>query len=328
MKRAVTNYFVDVVIGIAFLVAAVSSIVFLLPTSWVSVSDGQTSLLGVDMATWSWLHKWSGLAMIAGVVLHTLLHTRWIVTMTRRVFGRPAKERRPAAAAGPAAANAAAAQCRPIPAAAANVAAPQARPLPAAPVLQATSSKDTTAGAPHGAAAVREPASSRAVVQPAPGAAARNDRGEGQPLYTRKAFLGAAATIVAGATVVGLTMADRGSGVSVEQSSPSAATQSDQSGSGNSWGSSGEDAGPTQSEESAGSPGAAQTEEPVQSAQAAARVTVDEGSCTACGNCLQTCPAGVFAFSGGTAIAASPDSCSLCGRCLQVCRPQAITLSS
>jgi NAD-dependent dihydropyrimidine dehydrogenase PreA subunit len=315
MKRAVTNYFVDVVIGIAFLVAAVSSIVFLLPTSWVSVADGQTSLLGVDMATWSWLHKWSGLAMIGGVVLHTLLHTRWIVNMTRRVLGRPSKERRPVAA-GSAAAKVATAQR----------------------ALRATSAEAATTGRRHSAAA--EPARSQPAAPPACGAGAQGDRRDDQPLYTRKAFLGAAATIVAGATVVGLTMADRGSGVSVEQSSPSAAAQSDQSGNGNSWGSSEEDAGSVQSEdpvEDSGSAqsedpvedsGSAQSEEPVQSAQAAARVTVDEVSCTGCGNCLQTCPAGVFELSGGTAVAASPDSCSLCGRCLQVCRPQAITLST
>jgi NAD-dependent dihydropyrimidine dehydrogenase PreA subunit len=311
MKRAVTNYFVDVVIGIAFLVAAVSSIVFLLPTSWVSVSGGQTSLLGVDMATWSWLHKWSGLAMIGGVVLHTLLHTRWIVNMTRRVLGRPLKERRPAAAARPAAANVAAAQARPIQAAAA----PDTAPTSVATAVQH-----------DGAMTAPKPARSQLVASPASAAAAREDRSDDQPLYTRKAFLGAAATILAGATVVGLAVADRGSGVSVEESSPTTSTQSDQSGNGNDWGSSEEDAGSAQSEQPAEDPAAAESEEPVQSAQAA-RVTVDEGSCTGCGHCLQACPAGVFAFSGGTAVAASPGSCSLCGRCLQVCRPQAITLN-
>jgi NAD-dependent dihydropyrimidine dehydrogenase PreA subunit len=303
MKRAVTNYFVDVVIGIAFLVAAVSSIVFLLPTSWVSVSDGQTSLLGVDMTTWSWLHKWSGLAMVGGVVLHTLLHTRWIVNMTRRVFGRPAKERRPAAAAGGPDA--------------ANVSAAHARPIPAAPVME-TAPADAAIAARHdGGMTVYQSFSPQPTASMVAGAAAHEDRRDDRPLYTRKAFLGAAATILAGATVVGLTMADRGSGVSVEENGTSSSTQSDQSsGTGSSGASSSDDS------------GSAQSETPAQSTQSVARVSVDEGSCTGCGHCLQVCPAGVFAFSGSTAIAASPDSCSLCGRCLQVCRPQAITLTS
>jgi NAD-dependent dihydropyrimidine dehydrogenase PreA subunit len=64
--------------------------------------------------------------------------------------------------------------------------------------------------------------------------------------------------------------------------------------------------------------------------QAAVRVAVDGGRCTACGRCLQACPQGVFAFDSGsgTAMAASPDACTLCGRCVQVCPPRAITLNA
>jgi NAD-dependent dihydropyrimidine dehydrogenase PreA subunit len=46
-----------------------------------------------------------------------------------------------------------------------------------------------------------------------------------------------------------------------------------------------------------------------------------------CGACLQMCPAGVFAASGGGVTAQSPDACRLCGRCTQVRRPGAITLN-
>lgn len=94
MKKAMTNYVVDLVIAAAFIVAAVSGIVFLLPTAWVAVSpQGDTSLLGVSMELWSALHEWSALIMIGGAVLHVVLHWRWVVTMTRRTFRMPTARR-------------------------------------------------------------------------------------------------------------------------------------------------------------------------------------------------------------------------------------------
>src|SRR5450759_2928314 len=56
-------------------------------------------------------------------------------------------------------------------------------------------------------------------------------------------------------------------------------------------------------------------------------VAVDSGRCVGCGACLQVCPAGVFAASGGAATAQNPDACRLCGRCTQVCRPGAVMLN-
>jgi hypothetical protein len=92
MKRAKLNYVVDALIAGAFLICAVSGIVFLLPDSLVGVSNGQGSVLGISLPTWNTLHEWSALAMIAGVVLHTVLHARWIAVMTRRIFGSRAPE--------------------------------------------------------------------------------------------------------------------------------------------------------------------------------------------------------------------------------------------
>jgi len=37
---------------------------------------------------WIEIHKWSGFAFIVGAFLHVVLHFRWIVRMTVRLFRR------------------------------------------------------------------------------------------------------------------------------------------------------------------------------------------------------------------------------------------------
>ena len=89
MKEAQRNYYVDTVIGIAFLVAAVSALVFLVPIDWIDFSSSMTpTILGVDFGVWQTLHKWGGIVMLIGVVVHQLLHWKWIVAMTKKVLPR------------------------------------------------------------------------------------------------------------------------------------------------------------------------------------------------------------------------------------------------
>ena len=91
MKRASVNYWVDFVTAGAFVVCAVSGILFLLPASWWT-SGG---MLGLSAATWHVLHDWSGVLITAGVAGHLVLHWRWIWKMTRREFSdEPSRTRR------------------------------------------------------------------------------------------------------------------------------------------------------------------------------------------------------------------------------------------
>ncbi len=90
MKTTKRNYLVDTVIGITFLVVGLSALVFLIPTNWIDFSSSTTpTFLGMDFGLWQTLHKWSGIAMIAGVVLHQLLHWNWIVIMTKKILPKP-----------------------------------------------------------------------------------------------------------------------------------------------------------------------------------------------------------------------------------------------
>jgi len=89
VKRAKLNYWIDVVMGVAFVASAISGSVFLLPLGFLS-NDG-TGTLGLSYLLWNQLHTWSSLAMIVAVGSHLLLHTNWIAAMTRKLFARPAR---------------------------------------------------------------------------------------------------------------------------------------------------------------------------------------------------------------------------------------------
>lgn len=77
MKKTRVNYCVDVVIALAFVMSAVSGLVFLLPV-------GNSTFFGVSYAVWDQVHVLSSLLMIVGVLVHLVLHWTWIVAMTKK----------------------------------------------------------------------------------------------------------------------------------------------------------------------------------------------------------------------------------------------------
>ena len=94
MSEAKRNYWIDAVMGIVFLVVALSALVFLVPTSWIDFSSSTTpTVLGIDFGVWQTMHKWAGIVMLIGIVVHQLLHWKWIVTMTNRVFRRRSRSK-------------------------------------------------------------------------------------------------------------------------------------------------------------------------------------------------------------------------------------------
>jgi hypothetical protein len=115
LGRTFVNFLVDGIIGAAFLVTAGTGVLFLLPRSWVAGSSGDAAtMLGLPLPTLLAIHDWTGVAMMAGVILHGALHWRWIVTMTRRFLGR-SPGRAPRAAQRPARQRSAAPQPCPPP---------------------------------------------------------------------------------------------------------------------------------------------------------------------------------------------------------------------
>ncbi len=87
LKKAVVNYWVDLGTAVAFVLCAVTGIVFLLPTSMTtSFANGRLTILAISVPLLRAIHDWSGVATVAGVGVHLTLHARWIGKMTRRVL--------------------------------------------------------------------------------------------------------------------------------------------------------------------------------------------------------------------------------------------------
>ena len=97
MSKAKMNYLLDAVIALAFVVSAVTGLAFMAMGSG-GYQGGrnagfQTAFLGVSREAWSDLHTWGSLVMIAGVVIHLVLHWQWIVCMTKKMMrSKPRRE--------------------------------------------------------------------------------------------------------------------------------------------------------------------------------------------------------------------------------------------
>ncbi|HUW95270.1 MAG TPA: DUF4405 domain-containing protein [Anaerolineae bacterium] len=90
-SKAKLNFVVDAMILIAFLAATVSGIV-LLTVPHGGYQGGRNPDFGrvvlfLTREGWNDLHVWGSLAMIGGIVIHLVLHWRWIVCMVKRFVG-------------------------------------------------------------------------------------------------------------------------------------------------------------------------------------------------------------------------------------------------
>ena len=91
MNKAKINYIVDMLMLLSFIVTAFTGIIlfFFLPSG---VRQGQyQTFLGIIKATWITLHDWAGILMILLVLLHFVLHWKWIVYMTKSMFRKKQK---------------------------------------------------------------------------------------------------------------------------------------------------------------------------------------------------------------------------------------------
>ena len=85
MSKTRVNYWVDLLILVAFGLTGLSGIVLLLVPGGRGAS--QLVTLGLPRAAWIELHDWTGIASIVGVFLHFVLHWSWLTCMTRKVLG-------------------------------------------------------------------------------------------------------------------------------------------------------------------------------------------------------------------------------------------------
>ncbi len=90
MNKTTRNYWLDMLMGILALIVAVSS--FLL---WVVFPRGYYPA----RTLWVAIHKWVGLALGVAVLVHVVLHWRWLTRVTRRYLARALPSRNPSKAA-------------------------------------------------------------------------------------------------------------------------------------------------------------------------------------------------------------------------------------
>ncbi len=84
MNKAKANYIVDVLLCISFLLVAITGILKL--------------KIVMDYLGWNWntapvptlstIHDWSGVIMTILVVIHIALNWKWLVCMTKAIFGK------------------------------------------------------------------------------------------------------------------------------------------------------------------------------------------------------------------------------------------------
>jgi hypothetical protein len=82
--EAKARYWLAIALAIVAVVLAISA--FLL---WVVFPRGYFP----NRVIWVQIHKWAGLAITLGVLLHIALHWRWLLQMTRRYIDRLLKRK-------------------------------------------------------------------------------------------------------------------------------------------------------------------------------------------------------------------------------------------
>ena len=90
-NEAKINYWVDIIIGIAFVITAFSGLVMFFAGPSGGYQGGRNPLyfkpiLIFSRTTWKELHNWSSIAMVLGILGHFILHWNWLVCMTRNLF--------------------------------------------------------------------------------------------------------------------------------------------------------------------------------------------------------------------------------------------------
>ena len=86
-RRLTYNIVMDAVIGVSFLICAISGVYFL----YFVESGLHNATVLFSKTTWDLIHTWSGVIMTITSILHIILHWNWITNITRKMFGRSKK---------------------------------------------------------------------------------------------------------------------------------------------------------------------------------------------------------------------------------------------
>jgi hypothetical protein len=92
------RYAVDILIGIAFILSALSGIVlYFAPSGYQGGRNPYYlgTVLFLSTHDWDTVHVWGSFAMIAGVGAHLALHLNWMILTTKKLLFRRKRVPRP-----------------------------------------------------------------------------------------------------------------------------------------------------------------------------------------------------------------------------------------
>lgn len=84
MYRAQIKYIVDVGLAVSFILCFITGVIKF--PGFLRAIDATHRVL--PMRDLTIIHDWSGILMGLLVAVHLILNYRWIITMTRQIFGR------------------------------------------------------------------------------------------------------------------------------------------------------------------------------------------------------------------------------------------------
>ncbi len=85
-KGAWVNLAINTVLGLGFLLTAVSGIYFLLIPPGNHGQEASSTLFLFSRTTWDLIHTWAAVGMMIAAGLHFVIHWRWIKNVTVRFF--------------------------------------------------------------------------------------------------------------------------------------------------------------------------------------------------------------------------------------------------
>jgi quinol-cytochrome oxidoreductase complex cytochrome b subunit len=87
------NYSIDVLMALSFIITSISGLIlfFFLPEGLGR--GNSTDFLGIVRRDWKLIHDWSGIALAVLVLIHLVLHWKWIVCMTKNLLTKKNKDK-------------------------------------------------------------------------------------------------------------------------------------------------------------------------------------------------------------------------------------------
>jgi len=78
------NLILNSVVAISFILTAISGVYFLFVPGGRWTAD---PMFLFTRTTWDLIHTWAGVSLIAAVVIHLVIHWKWVTKVTRKMFG-------------------------------------------------------------------------------------------------------------------------------------------------------------------------------------------------------------------------------------------------